>query len=294
MPPAWRYPEPGVAYVFALISAISYGAADFVGGLTARRASTLAIVFISHGAGLLLLGVLLPLLPAAESSRADLAWGAAAGLAGSTGVALLYRALAVGTMAIVAPVTAACAVIVPVLADVAGGARLGLRVSAGIALAVLAIGLVSQAGGGPRLPGVRRGRPKGMGFALLSGVAIGLFFLVLARTGPDSGLEPLFAARLVSVVLFATVALVSRAPLTMPPRLGLMAAGAGALDMLANALYLIATRGGELSAIVTLASLYPASTVILARIVLRERLAPLQYVGIGCAMVAVVMIVWTG
>ncbi len=283
-----------MAYVLALISAISYGAADFVGGLTARRASTLTIVFISHCAGLLILGALLPVLPAADVSGADLAWGVAAGVAGSTGVALLYRALAIGTMAIVAPATALCAVIIPVLADVLGGARLGLRVSGGIALAMLAIALVSQAGGGERHPGGRRWMPKGMVLALCSGVAIGLFFLALARTGAGSGLRPLFVARLVSVVLFGAAALVTRTPLTIPPRLGMMAVGAGMLDMLANALYLIATRGGELSAVVTLSSLYPASTVILARLVLREWLAPLQYVGIGCALVAAVMIVWSG
>ena len=131
-------------FVLALVSAATYGAADFLGGLASRRASTIAIVVISQLAGLIALVLMLPLLPAASPLRSDWGWGAAAGVAGGVGVALLYRALAIGSMAIVAPVTALCAVTVPVAVSIALGERPGAGTLAGIALALASIVLVSQ------------------------------------------------------------------------------------------------------------------------------------------------------
>jgi uncharacterized membrane protein len=109
----------------ALASAVCYGAADFLGGFTARRASTLAIVVVSQLSGLGLLLLMLPVLPASAPVQSDYIWGAVAGLTGGTGVALLYRALAIGVMAVVAPTTAVCAVAIPVLAAVVSGERPG-------------------------------------------------------------------------------------------------------------------------------------------------------------------------
>jgi drug/metabolite transporter (DMT)-like permease len=290
-----------MAYLLALASAALYGSADFVGGLASRRAATVSIVLVSQAIGLVLLGAVLPLLPAAAPARPDVAWGAAAGLAGGTGVALLYRALAVGVMAIVAPVTAVCAVIIPVGVDLLEGRRPGIWVLGGIALAIVSIVLVSQPGTSPadaspdgpvrdRWPGSRP-RPRGLGLALLSGVAIGIFYLALARTGESAGLWPLAAARAMSVTLFCAIAVAARIRIAMPLPIWGMAAGGGALDMAANALYLLATRRGALSTVVTLASLYPASTVVLASALLRERLSRVQWAGILCALVAVALIV---
>jgi drug/metabolite transporter (DMT)-like permease len=281
-----------MAYFLALASALLYGAGDFVGGITARRSSTLAAVLVSQAAGLLLLGLMLPLLPAAALHGGDLLWGGVAGLFGGAGVGLLYGALAIGTMAVVAPVTAVCAVAIPVIAGVVLGDRLTAVSVGGILLAMLAIVLVSQTPAAAPITGQRTGMlPPGVGQALCSGVAIGLFFLALARTGREAGLWPLLAARSASVLVFGAIALVSRASLRMTSATLLLATGGGALDMVANALYLIATRYGALSGVVTLASLYPASTVVLARVVLGERLSRIQLAGIACAFVAVVMIV---
>src|SRR5262249_52794034 len=135
------------------------------------------------------------------------------------------------------------------------------------------------------------GRPSGVGLALLAGVAIGLFFLCLAKTDRDAGLWPLLMARLVSVPLFAVIAVAGRRSFAMPLRFALIVMAAGALDMLANLLYMIATHFGPLSVVVTLASLYPASTVLLARVTLGERLTTWQSIGVVCALVAVVLIV---
>src|SRR5262245_29187877 len=130
--------------LLALASAACYGAADFLGGLTSKRASTLAIVVVSQLAGLLLLLVTFPFLPASSPSNIDYVWGAVAGLTGGAGVALLYRALAIGVMAVVAPTTAVCAVVIPVLVAVALGERPGIMTMGGIVLAIVAIALVSQ------------------------------------------------------------------------------------------------------------------------------------------------------
>jgi drug/metabolite transporter (DMT)-like permease len=131
----------------------------------------------------------------------------------------------------------------------------------------------------------------GIGLALLSGVAIGVFFLALARTGETAGLWPLLTARIASVALFGLIAVAGRQPLRMSAGIAWIAVAGGALDMLANSLYLFATRNGPLSVVVTLSSLYPASTVVLARAVLGERLSLWQSVGIACALAAVAIIV---
>ncbi len=281
--------------LLALSSAVLYGAADFVGGLTTRRANTIAVVVVSQLAGLVLLALTVPFLPAASPSSGDFTWGAAAGLMGGSGVALLYKALAIGTMGMVAPTTAVCAVAIPVVAGVLLGERPAPLATAGIALAMAAIVLVSQQPAGSSANSVpSRSRfhlPPGLALALLSGVAIGLFFLALARTSGSAGMWPLVAARTTSVTLFALIALVGGYSLRLRAPVGAMSAGGGVLDMLANVLYLVATRYGALTIVVTLSSLYPASTVVLARVVLGERLSRVQQAGIVCALAAVAMIV---
>jgi uncharacterized membrane protein len=277
--------------VLALASAATYGAADFIGGLSARRGDTMTVVFVSQGAGLLMLAVLLPMLPATAPAQADWMWGGVAGLTGGVGVALLYRALAVGRMAVIAPITAVCAVAVPVAVAIVLGERPGLQASVGIAMAIVAIVLVSQQQ--PPVEGVSSpaaGR-SGVGIALASGVAIGLFFVSLARTNPASGLWPLLAARVVSVALFGLLLVIRRRSLSMARPVMMMATTGGILDMFANLLYLLAAREGPLTLVVTLASLYPASTVMLARVILNEQLTMRQWLGVVSALLAIVVIV---
>jgi drug/metabolite transporter (DMT)-like permease len=287
-----------MAYLLALGSALLYGAADFTGGLTTRRAGTIPVVIVSQFSGLLLLTLMLPLLPHASPSGSDLFWGAMAGLTGGIGVALLYRALAVGIMAVVAPTTAVCAVAIPVVFAVLLGERPVPLAVGGIVLGIVSIVLVSQQqtaaqreGSGP-VSASRRS--SGVGIALASGVAIGFFFLALAQTRPEAGMWPLVVSRSASVTLFGAVAIAGRRSIRMPLRAAALAVGCGIVDMLANALYLLAARQGPLSLVVTLSSLYPASTVLLARVVLGERLNPWQVTGVVCAMAAVVLIVSGG
>lgn len=272
-------------YLLAIFAAVSYGAADFMGGIVTRRVAAIPVVLLSQGIGLVLVGLLLLVVPATPRT-ADLWWGAAAGLAGGIGVGLLYYALAIGTMSVVAPTTAVAAVAIPVITSIALGERPGVLALLGIALGVASIALVSrstQTEGQVRATGLRP--------ALVSGVAIGLFLLLLAQTRPESGLWPLVMSRSTSVGLFAVIAVVQRRSLRMPGRPLALALTGGTLDMLANTLYMFAAQLGPLSPVVTLASLYPASTVLLARAVLGERLNTWQTVGVASALVAVVLIV---
>ena len=278
-----------MAYVLALLSAAFYGAADFTGGMVTRRAAAIPVVLVSQACGLVLVALALPFLPAATPRTADLWWGAIAGLTGGIGVALLYYALAIGTMSVVAPTTAVAAVAIPVLTSIALGERPRLLAVAGILLGVVAIVLVSLQTGRPTVG--PPGRRSGVGPALLAGIGVGLFLLTLAQTRPEAGMWPLLTDRIASVGFFAIVAGVGRRSLRMPVRWTALALLGGSLDMIANGLYLVAVRIGPLSPVVTLASLYPASTVLLARAFLGERLSWWQTAGVVTALVAVLLIV---
>jgi drug/metabolite transporter (DMT)-like permease len=273
-----------MAAVLAAASALVFGAGDFLGGIASRRAPVLAVVAVSQLAGLVLLGIALPLLGGAPSG-ADLVWGGFAGLAGGTGLLLFYRALAAGVMSVVAPVTATCAAGVPVLAGLAQGERPGALALVGVAIALLATALVSR-GESPATAGAR----PALAGALAAGVAFGAFFVLLDRTAAAAGLWPLLTARTASVGLIVVAALSTRRTLRPTPQALPATLGAGVLDMTANVLYLLAVQRGLLSLVAVLASLYPVSTVLLARTLLGERLRGIQGAGVAFALAAVVLI----
>jgi drug/metabolite transporter (DMT)-like permease len=280
-----------VAVLFALSSAAVYGAADFLGGLASRRASVFGVVALSQVAGLVALVLLLPWL-GGPVRPADLAWAAAAGLAGAAGLVLFFRTLARGVMSVIAPITAVTAAAVPVLVGLLGGNRIGVSAALGIAMALCAVVLVSAEGG---LAALRAARPTSVVPALLAGSAFGLFFVLLDRTSSDAGLTPLVASRLASVALVVLIAVVGKQSLRVPRTALPLVLASGVGDMTANALFLLATQQDEQLAIVgVLAALYPVSTVVLAQVVLRERLVRAQLAGLGAAVAAVVLITLPG
>lgn len=299
--------------LLGLATAVVYGAADFTGGLATRRNTATAVVVLSQMVGFAGLLTVLPFLPRGLSGDA-LALGALSGAAGGAGLLLLYRGLSLGRMSVVAPITAVLAAAVPVLWGLLSGERPGAVPLLGVAVALGAIVLVSAApepalatparGGGappgwagPRIEahglagGAVRTAPRpGLVEAVGAGLAFGLFFVVLDAVPDGAGLWPLVGARVSSVGLVGALAVVRGVPLRVAPgSLGLVAL-AGVLDMGANVLYLLATRAGLLSLVAVLASLYPASTVVLARIVLGERLTRPQAAGLACAGAGVVLI----
>jgi drug/metabolite transporter (DMT)-like permease len=276
-----------VAVVLALASAVVYGASDFLGGLASRRTSVFGVVALSQVVGLAALLVLLPWL-GGPADPADLAWGAAAGVAGATGLVIFFRTLARGVMSVVAPVTAVTAAAIPVLVGLLGGDAIGTSAGIGIALALVAVVLVSAESG---LSALRAARAAALAPALLAGSLFGLFFVLLDRTSADAGLTPLVTARVASVALVVGIALAGRQSLRVTRAALPLVAVSGVGDMTANALFLLATQAdGQLAITGVLASLYPVSTVVLAQFVLRERLVGAQVAGLLTAATAVVLI----
>jgi len=277
-----------VAALFSLLSAATYGIGDFCGGMATKRASAAAVLLWSHVVGLSLVIAAVPFV-AGELTAHDVVIGAIGGLGGAAGVGLLYQALAIGPMSVVAPVTALLAAAVPVVAGVASGERPGLGATVGMGMALVAIVLVSAEGGGSLRPADRRG----VNYAMGSGLGFGLFFVALSYTGDDAGVWPLVAARLASVTVMVVLALAGRVDATIAAGPGRpLTAAAGALDVLANVLYLLAVRRGLLSVVSVLSSLYPVSTIILARVVLGERFIAIQRVGMALAISAAIFMAY--
>ncbi|GGS59090.1 hypothetical protein GCM10010156_17230 [Planobispora rosea] len=273
------------AVVLATACALVYGTADFFGGLATRRSQVMAVVVLSQLAGLVLVAALLPVLPG-ELTAGGLVWGMAAGVSGGVALVLFYRALATGVMSVVAPVTATTSAALPVLFGLAAGERPEPVALGGVALALLAVVLVSR---DSSPAAARRGYGPVLS-ALAAGAGFGGFFILLDQAPDGGGMWPLFGARLASVALITLLALATGR--TLRPGAGTMwtIVVAGVLDMAANVLFLLATERGMLALVGVLASLYPASTLLLARYVLGERLNTVQVVGIGCTLAAVAMI----
>jgi drug/metabolite transporter (DMT)-like permease len=279
-----------VEIVLGLGAAVAYGAADFFGGLASRRTAALTVVLLSQAAGSLLLLVSWPLFSSGALDETAVGWGLLAGVCGSGGVTLLYLGLATGPMSLVAPVTAVIAAIVPVAFGLAAGERPGPLSLLGVGVALVAVVLVSVSGGEAAGRELARAGRRGIAAALAAGAAFGGFFIALERAADDSGLWPLVGARISSV---GTVAILLLATSTIPrPRRGSMPAilAAGVLDVAANLLYVLATHRGLLSLVAVLTAMYPASTVLLARFVLGERLTRVRLVGLAAAAVGVVLI----
>lgn len=282
-----------MAAFLALLSAVGYGAGDFLGGVAARRMPAPAVVWRSNMVGLAGLLMALPLVGADEVAARDVVVGAVAGVAGGIGILLLYRGLAAGAMGLVAPVTAMLAALVPVAAGLVGGERLSPGALAGVVLAVAAVALLS--GGRDGTPAAARMSRPLLLTALGAGLGFGLFFVGLDATGDDAGLWPIVAGRSASVLLFSVVVALSLTSRTgfavrAERRSALLLVGCGLLDASANALFLVATQLGALTVVAVLGALYPVSTVLLARVVLSERLDWPQLAGCALAATAVVLV----
>lgn len=280
-----------MAILLALGSAVTYGAADFLGGLASKRAPVAQVTFLSQVVGSVLFGAIVMIFEAADATGAAFAWGAVAGLAGATGVTFLYRGLSLGRMSVVAPITGVEAAGIPVIAGVGFGERPALIAMVGVVLALVAIVLVSSAPDPHHPDRLRTGlRSPGVVDALAAGVSFGGFFILLERAGASAGMWPLVGARMASFVLLGAIVIVTRTSLRPVAGTASIIVAAGVADVIANALYLYSTRHGLLSLVAVLTSLYPASTVLLARLVLKERMSVSQLAGLGVAAAGVVLI----
>lgn len=278
-----------MAILLGLAAALTYGAGDFVGGLVTRRAPLFTVVLLSQVAGTALLVAAVPFFVDSGPTASALAWGAASGAAGATGVLFLYKGLAAGRMSVVAPITSVEAAVVPVVWGLASGERPPLLALAGVVVALVAVLLVAGFEPG-RATAQRGGRlAPGVLEAVIAGVAFGLFFVLLDGAGDDTSLWPLVGGRTASLTVLTILVIVRRERIAAPGGTLVPIVTAGVLDVAANLLYLLSTREGLLSIVAVLTSLYPASTILLARIVLGERMGRLQVAGLALAVAGVVM-----
>lgn len=281
--------------ILGLAGALVYGAADFMGGLASRRISAIRVVAVGGVSGLIALLVALPVVGGRWSTEA-VALGALSGVSGAAAIALLYACLAIGPMSILSPLTALVSAVVPLTAGLIRGEGFSAIGYLAIGLALVAVVLVGF------VPGEKVVLPstRALAMAVAAGTLIGVFLIVIDLTPEDSGLVPLVANRatnatilFIAIVVIAVVARARRqgaaAASAWRPGFTLAATG-GLVDAAANVLLLLALRAGELSVVSVLTALYPAGTIILAAIVLKERIAASQAVGLVLAIAAAGML----
>lgn len=276
------------AELLALLAAGGFGVSDFAGGLAARRIPALRVVLLSYPVALVLLGAMAIVIGGPISAGA-IGWGLAAGVALGLGGWWFYAALGAGPIAVVSPVSAVLTAAVPVGVGLLQGERPGLVAAIGIVLALVAVVLVSREATDEDVR-PHRFTPKVAWLTVGAGFAFGLDFVFIHEAPRDTGLWPVAFARVAAAVLVigaATGARQLRLPTGTPRKLALLA---GLADTVANVAMLVALRGSDLSLASVLISLFPAVTVVLAIVVLRERVHRGQIVGMIMAAVAVAMI----
>lgn len=288
-----------MAIVLALVSALGYGLSDFVGGLVSRRASAWSVALIGGISATLCTGMVALVFPGSPGG-ADLAWAVLAGVGSGVGTGFLYRGFASGRMGVVAPVSAVGAAVVPVLVGTVTGERPSLLVWVGIVVAMPGIWLVAsepaddlsriELEDGPAETPARGGLAAGLVDGLVAGLAFGVLFAALGQVPDSAGMWPLALAQAVSVPVIVLLATVLGAPWLPRGRFVHWAWLAGPLGTVAVVAFLLATQRGFLAIAGVLASLYPAVTVMLAALVLRERVHRAQGVGLGLCAVAVAMV----
>jgi drug/metabolite transporter (DMT)-like permease len=272
--------------VFAGLSALFYGVADFAGGYASTKSPTLSVILVSQAGGILLalvgLAVFWPGLP----RPVDLAWGVAAGVFGSLGLFMLYRGIATSLVAIVSPSSALVGALLPMAFGAALGERPEALAVAGALLCLPAVLLLSMGNGTSGGRAARSALLQGC----LAGVGFGTFFIAISRASPDSGLWPLVASRLTSLVIVLVLLLATRRRLRIAKGRLPLTLSAGFADMGANICFLLASRSGLLSIASVISSLYPAPTVVLGRLVLKERIPATRVAGLALAITGVVLI----
>jgi len=271
------------AVTFGLLASLSWGASDFSGGLSARRVHVFGVITVSYAVGLALLVALALARSEPIPKGSDLVWGAAAGLAGVTGLTAQYRALAVGRMGIVAPVAAVLGTSIPVLFAAISEGLPGAGQLAGFALAIAGVWIIAR-------PDVSGGRPDGLGLAVLAGLGFGAFFILIDQVSEGAVFWPLVAARGMSFVVLALIVMANSVA-WRPDRSALpLVIVAGVLDVGGNTFFLLAAQAGRLDVASVMSSLYPMVTVLLARLVLQEHVTRLQTAGIAAAVAAIPLI----
>jgi drug/metabolite transporter (DMT)-like permease len=284
-----RVPDPVVSpalavVVLGLLASVGWGFGDFGGGLASRHAPVLGVLGGSQVASLLVGFLLIGFINEPAMRPEDVALSILAGIFGSIGLALLYRGLSTGRMGVVAPIAAVLTATLPVAFGFVTEGLPSVVAVLGIGFAVVSVILVSRA------PDADDGRPTGLTLAVGAGTLFGLFAITASFLPDELILSPLLVIRAMSVVVITLWVVLRRQPWRVPTRMCPVVAVVGVLDMAATAAYLGAIAIGPLSIAAILAGLYPVVTVILAALVLRERITPAHAAGIAAAGLAVALI----
>jgi uncharacterized membrane protein len=272
--------------LLSLCAAVAYGLSDFVGGVVTRRAGVWAVAATSQAAATVLT-VGLVATTSGDPTLSDLSWGALAGLGSGAGNLLIYQGLARGRMAVVAPLSAITAAALPVLVGFSTGERPGILPLIGVLTALPAIWLVSTSG-----KGLRHADRGDVLFGLMAGLGFGVQFSALGQVPDQAGLTPLAVSQVVSVVAIVIGAVATSAQWIPRDRYSRLGAVAGLLAGTATICFQLAAQRGLLTIAGVVTSLYPAVTVLLAALVLREGIHRTQGAGLVLATIAVVLIAW--
>ena len=274
---------PSIAILFGLLSALTWGAGDFNGGLAVKRSNPYGVIAVAHTVSLFLLLITVFIVGEPIPSLHDWLWGGASGLAGGIGLLLLYRALAEGRMSVAAPVSAVVAAALPVLVGLLQDGLPAIWVLGGFVLALVAVWLVS---GGEGLVI----RFDDLRMPVIAGIAFGAFFIFIERASQTALLWPLIAVRIVSVSTMLGYALLTRQD-WIPKRESLVPVLlSSVLDTFGNAFYALSARTGRLDVAAVLGALYPGATVLLAWVFLKEEISRVQALGILLALGAIILL----
>ncbi|SRR5581483_4007097 len=268
---------------YSLAAVLCWGVSDFTGGYASRRSDAFLVTLLAHISGFALMTLLALGTHAPFPSRPSEMWAIAAGALGGSALAIFYRALSLGNMGLVAPVSAVLAAAIPTAYGMTVQGVPGTVPAIGFLVAGLGIWLISRPEGG-------FGRPEGLSLAIVAGLGFAGFFLCINRTGDSSALWSAAHTRIGSIAAVAAVVLVRWGKGNLELRDALLGMFAGILDSGGTALFIRASQTGRLDAAVVLSSLYPAITVLLARVFLREHFTRWKAVGILAALAAVPMV----
>lgn len=281
---------------FSLTAVGVWGTSDFLGGLGSRRANAFLFTSIVHGSGLALAGALALTLGLPFPEGASIFWALIAGAVGGSALALFYRALASGKMGLIAPVAAVLSAGIPTIVTAFAEGLPRTSQVLGFVLAVIGVWLISRTESGKNgeseLNGANEdsGRPRGLGTAVLAGCAFAAFYLCIHRAGNGSALWIAVCSRFASLLVTLAFVSFARQFRAVPRPVLAIAIVAGILDITGSVAFVRASQIGRLDAAVVLSSLYPAVTVILARIFLHEHFSRARTIGMLAALVAVPMI----
>ena len=272
--------------VFGLSAASVFGVADYLGGRASRSVHALIVTFLGQAAALVVLLTIAIASGVPVAGTRDWLWGGLAGIAGASGLLAFYRAMGSGFMTVAAPISAVTTGGIPIVIGLVQGERPGSLALLGMPLALFAVALISDLLG----PHHRRAPRQVVVLAFVSGAVFGSLFVILDNTSTTSGVWPIVAMRTASVPFLALVVL-GRGQKFGSARFYLpIIFASGILDSIANSLYLLASREGYMSVVAVIIALYPASTLLLATRIDKEKLHRPQLVGLGLAAAALILI----